>query len=48
VVFGVLTTEDHAQALVRAGVGQGASNKGYDVTLAALQMVTLYRSLDPA
>jgi 6,7-dimethyl-8-ribityllumazine synthase len=43
-VFGVLTTETHAQALARAG--EGPSNKGYEVTLAALQMVDLYRSLE--
>ena len=45
-VFGVLTTEDHAQALARAGEGSG--NKGYEVTLAALHMVALYRSLGDA
>ena len=45
-VFGVLTTDDHAQALARAGDGPG--NKGYEVTLAALQMVHLYRKLDEA
>jgi 6,7-dimethyl-8-ribityllumazine synthase len=44
--FGVLTTEDHAQALERAG--EGVSNKGYEVTLAALQMVALYRGLGGA
>lgn len=43
-VFGVLTTNDHAQALARAG--DGPTNKGYEVALAALQMVALYRSLD--
>lgn len=46
VVFGVLTTNDHAQALARAGEGTG--NKGYEVTLAALQMAALYRSLEGA
>lgn len=44
VVFGVLTTENHAQALARAG--EGPSNKGYEVTLAALQMVDLARTLE--
>ena len=44
--FGVLTTEDRAQALARAG--EGTSNKGYEVTLAALQMVALYRRLGDA
>ena len=43
-VFGVLTTDTHAQALARAG--EGPSNKGYEVTLAALQMVDLYRGLE--
>jgi len=45
-VFGVLTTENHPQALARAG--DGPSNKGYEVTLAALQMIDLYRSLGDA
>jgi len=43
-VFGVLTTETHAQALARAG--EGPSNKGYEVALAALQMVDLVRTLE--
>jgi len=43
-VFGVLTTENHAQALARAG--GGPSNKGYEVTLAALQMVDFVRKLE--
>jgi 6,7-dimethyl-8-ribityllumazine synthase len=43
-VFGVLTTDTHAQAMARAG--EGPSNKGYEVTLAALQMVDLYRTLE--
>ena len=43
VLFGVLTTDDHAQALVRAG--DGKDNKGYEATLAALEMVNVYRSL---
>ena len=42
-VFGVLTTESHAQALARSG--EGTSNKGYEVALAALQMAALYRAL---
>ena len=33
-----------AQALARAG--EGPTNKGYEVTLAALQMVALYRKVD--
>jgi 6,7-dimethyl-8-ribityllumazine synthase len=44
--FGVLTTEDHAQAMARAV--EGTSNKGYEVALAALQMVALYRGLEGA
>lgn len=44
VVFGVLTTNDHAQALARAG--EGPANKGYEVTLAALQMHALYQRLE--
>ncbi len=43
VLFGVLTTDDHAQALSRAG--DGKDNKGYEATLAALEMVNVYRSL---
>lgn len=43
-VFGVLTTDTHAQAMARAG--EGPTNKGYEVTLAALGMVALYRSMD--
>jgi len=47
VAFGVLTTEDRAQALARAGEGNSAKgNKGYDAALSALQMVALYRSLE--
>ncbi|MEJ2203808.1 MAG: 6,7-dimethyl-8-ribityllumazine synthase [Gemmatimonadota bacterium] len=44
VVFGVLTTDTHDQALARAG--EGASNKGYEVALAALQMVAFQRRLE--
>jgi 6,7-dimethyl-8-ribityllumazine synthase len=42
-VFGVLTTDDRAQALARAG--DGPTNKGYEVALAALQMVDLFRKV---
>jgi 6,7-dimethyl-8-ribityllumazine synthase len=45
VVFGVLTTDDHAQAAARAGSGR--DNKGYEAALAALEMVGVHRSLDP-
>jgi 6,7-dimethyl-8-ribityllumazine synthase len=43
VVFGVLTTDDAAQARARAG--EGKDNKGYEVALAALDMVEVYREL---
>ncbi len=44
VVFGVLTTDDHEQALERAGDGPG--NKGYEAALSALQMADLFASLE--
>lgn len=44
VVFGVLTTDDRAQALARAG--DGPSNKGYEAALAALQMVALFSEFE--
>ena len=44
VVFGVLTTDDHAQAAARAG--EGRDNKGYEATMAALEMVGVYRALE--
>ncbi len=43
VIFGVLTTDDVDQALERAGAGAG--NKGFDTTVAALQMIALLDSL---
>jgi len=43
VLFGVLTTDTHDQALARAG--DGPSNKGYETALAAVEMATLYRTL---
>ncbi len=43
VAFGVLTTDDRAQALARAA--EGPSNKGYEVTLGALEMIRLYERL---
>jgi len=43
VVFGVLTTDDLAQARARAG--DGADNKGYETALAAVEMVGVYREL---
>lgn len=44
VVFGVLTTDDHAQAMARAA--DGPSNKGYEVTLAALEMAAVKRKVE--
>ncbi len=43
VVFGVLTTDDQAQARARAG--EGRDNKGYEAAMAALEMVGVYRTL---
>ena len=44
VVFGVLTTDDEAQANARAH--EGKDNKGYEVAMAALEMVSVYRALE--
>ena len=44
VLFGVLTTDDHPQALARAGDGKG--NKGYEAAFAALKMVDVYKALE--
>ena len=44
VVFGVLTTDDEAQARARAGAGR--ENKGYEAAMAALEMVEVYRTMD--
>jgi 6,7-dimethyl-8-ribityllumazine synthase len=41
--FGVLTTDDEAQARARAG--DGKDNKGYEAALAVLEMVSVYRRL---
>ena len=43
VVFGVLTTNDEAQALERAGGKLG--NKGWDAALAAIEMASLFKKL---
>jgi 6,7-dimethyl-8-ribityllumazine synthase len=43
VVFGVLTTDDDAQALERAGGAHG--NKGYDAALTAIEMTLFDRKL---
>ncbi len=42
-IFGVLTTDNEAQALERAGGTEG--NKGYDAALAAIEMVSLLHQL---
>jgi len=44
VLFGVLTTDDRAQAEARAG--DGKDNKGYEATLAALELVSVYGALE--
>lgn len=44
VVFGVLTTDDRAQALARAG--DGADNKGFEAAMAALEMVAAFRRME--
>lgn len=44
VTFGVLTTDNIEQALERAGTGEG--NKGFDVTMTALEMVQTMREID--
>jgi 6,7-dimethyl-8-ribityllumazine synthase len=44
VVFGVLTTDDDAQAEARAGGAHG--NKGSDAVLVALEMADLFARLD--
>jgi 6,7-dimethyl-8-ribityllumazine synthase len=43
VSFGVLTTDDMAQALARAGGEHG--NKGYDAAMTALEMVSVLRAV---
>jgi 6,7-dimethyl-8-ribityllumazine synthase len=43
VSFGILTTDDMAQALARAGGGHG--NKGYDAAVTALEMVHVLRAV---
>lgn len=43
VMFGVLTTDTIEQAVERAGTKAG--NKGFEVTMAAIEMANLYRVL---
>ena len=42
-MFGVVTTENIQQAIERAGTKSG--NKGYDVAMGALEMVSLLDEL---
>ena len=44
VTFGVLTTDNIEQALERAGTGEG--NKGFDVTVTALEMAQTMQDID--
>ena len=44
VAFGVLTTDDAAQARARAG--EGRDNKGYEAAMAVLEMVAVFRDLE--
>jgi 6,7-dimethyl-8-ribityllumazine synthase len=44
VTFGVLTTDDIEQAIERAGTGEG--NKGFDVAVTALEMVSTLARID--
>jgi 6,7-dimethyl-8-ribityllumazine synthase len=41
VVFGVLTTDDMAQAVARAG--RGGDNKGFEAATTAVEMVSVFR-----
>ena len=43
VMFGVLTTDNIEQAIERAGTKTG--NKGYDVALAAVEMINLFENM---
>ncbi len=44
ITFGVLTTDNLEQAIERAGSKSG--NKGYDVAMAAIEMVNLFKELE--
>jgi 6,7-dimethyl-8-ribityllumazine synthase len=44
ITFGVLTTDTIEQALERAGTGEG--NKGFDVTMTAIEMVETMQKLN--
>jgi 6,7-dimethyl-8-ribityllumazine synthase len=44
ITFGVLTCDTIEQAIERAGTKAG--NKGFDATMAAIEMVSLFRAVD--
>jgi 6,7-dimethyl-8-ribityllumazine synthase len=44
VIFGVLTTDTIEQAIERSG--SKAGNKGSDAAMSAIEMVSLFRSLE--
>jgi 6,7-dimethyl-8-ribityllumazine synthase len=44
--FGVLTCDDEAQALDRAGLSESSEDKGFEATMAALATASLLRSID--
>lgn len=44
ITFGVITTDTIEQAIERAGTKAG--NKGFDAAMAAIEMVSLYRTID--
>ncbi len=46
VVFGVLTTDDEAQARARSGGAHG--NKGHDAAKAAMEMIQVYQDIQEA
>jgi 6,7-dimethyl-8-ribityllumazine synthase len=45
VTFGVLTTDSLEQAIERAG--SKAGNKGWDAAMAAMEMVNLFKEMEP-
>ena len=45
VAFGVLTTDTIEQAIERAGTKSG--NKGADAAMAAIEMVDLFKKMNP-
>jgi 6,7-dimethyl-8-ribityllumazine synthase len=43
VIYGVITTDTLEQAIERAGTKAG--NKGWDASMAAIEMVNLYKAI---